>query len=206
LNPEERNAAIRRYADRLRQHGADVKALGWRDQEQQALRFDILAADGVALAGMRVLDVGCGFGDLYSHLAQRGIEVEYTGCDISRDVLEIAQTRHPGLEFEERDIVDKPYPERSFDYVIISGVFNHRLADNQRFLKETLQAAFNACRVAVAANMTTDHVDYRDEYLYYFNPESVLAFCRTLTRHVAMRHDYPLYEFTVFLRRNAITT
>jgi SAM-dependent methyltransferase len=201
MTPEDRLQTVRRYAERLQRLGPDVQALGWRDAEQQALRFDVLTGMLPDLAGARILDVGCGFGDLHEYLCARGIDAVYTGCDISADVLCVARARHAGLAFEERDIVDTPYPDGSFDYVCISGIFNHRITNNQAFMERTLSAAFRAARKGAAANMMTDHVDYREDHLYYFNPESVLAFCRTLSRHVALRHDYPLYEFTVAVRR-----
>jgi SAM-dependent methyltransferase len=201
VTPEERAQAIRRYAERLDRLGPGVETLGWRDRGQQHLRFDILVGDAQALQGKRILDVGCGFGDLYDYLESRGVRAHYTGCDISPNVLQIARERHPALTFEERDILEQPFADRVFDHVFMSGMFNHRLADNRGFMERTLAAAFRASRLGAAANMMTDQVDYRDDHLYYFSPEAVLAFCRTLSPRVALRHDYPLYEFTVFVRR-----
>ena len=105
------------------------------------------------------------------------------------------------MQFDERDILERSYPENSFDYVCISGIFNHRLTDNEGFLKRMLSAAYRTGVRGVAANMTTDRVDYRDDELYYFNPERVLRFCLSLSRRVFLRHDYPLYELTVFIYR-----
>jgi ubiquinone/menaquinone biosynthesis C-methylase UbiE len=202
MTPEEQAHVIERYGERLRRLGPTVQALGWRDQAQQTLRFDVLTGMVPFLEGKRVLDVGCGFGDFYDHLRSRRLSVEYTGCDISPDMLAVARERQPDLIFEERNILSNPYPDNAFDYVFISGIFNHRIRDNQAFLESMLAAAFRACAHGVAANMMTDQVDYRDAYLYYFNPEQVLGFCRSLSRHVALRHDYPLYEFTVGVYRS----
>lgn len=202
MTPAERAAAVQRYAERLAERGPTVEALGWRNAAQQRLRFDVLASMGIS-AGSSVLDVGCGFADFRQYLSDRQVNVRYTGCDISPQVLAIARTRHPDASLDERDILDEPYPDQSFDYVVISGIFNHRISDNRGFVERTLAAAFRCCRVAIAANMTTDQVDYQDPHLHYFNPEEVLRYCRTLSRHVALRHDYPLYEFTAFVRRIA---
>jgi hypothetical protein len=83
----------------------------------------------------------------------------------------------------------------------MSGIFNHRLSDNDGFLRRMLAASFDVCRKGVAANMTTRYVDYQDAYLYYFSPEDVFRLAQTLTRRVALRQDYPLHEFTIFLYR-----
>jgi hypothetical protein len=65
-----------------------------------------------------------------------------------------------------------------------------------------LAASFATCIRGVAANMTTSYVDYEDPQLHYFSPENVFRHCQTLTRRVALRHEYPLYEFTIFLYRD----
>lgn len=199
MKPVERQHVIDRYAERLGRLGPVVQALGWRDQVQQQLRFSVLAEGLPHLDGASLLDIGCGFGGLFESLRGRGVRVRYVGCDISPDVLDIARARHPDVTFELRDVLDDPYPAGTFDYVCMSGIFNYRLADNDGFLQQMLSAAYATCTRGVGANMMTDHVDYRDEHLHYFSPEQVLRFCQTLTRRLALRHDYPLYEFTVFL-------
>ena len=203
MNPAERDHVVHRYAERLARLGPVVQALGWRDEKQQELRFRVMADGCARLDGASVLDIGCGFGDFFDYLRARGYDVRYAGCDLSPDVLEVARSRHPGLAVERRDILQEPYPPRSFDYVFMSGIFNHRISDNDGFLRQMLAAAFDACSHGIAANMTTTAVDYEDPQLYYFVPEDVLRYARTLTRRVALRHDYPLYEFTIFLYRDA---
>lgn len=197
VNEADKNAAIARYAERLERLGPVPQALGWRDRAQQELRFDVIAAGLPGLAQASLLDVGCGFGDLHGHVKSR----RYVGCDISPEVLAVARKQFADVSFEERDILAQPYAPGSFDYVCMSGLFNHRQTDNQGFLERMLAAAFAISARGVAANMMTNQVDYRDSYLYYYDPEQVLRFCRSLSRRVALRHDYPLYEFTVFVYR-----
>jgi SAM-dependent methyltransferase len=203
MNPEERASTIERYADRLERLGPVVQALGWRDTAQQELRFRVMADGMTRIDGASVLDIGCGFGDLYGYLTRDGASISYTGCDISAQVLAVGRSRYPAARFEQRDVLEQPYAAGAFDYVCMSGIFNHRLADNELFLRRMLTAAFEMAAHGAVANMTTDHVDYQDAHLYYFNPERVLEFCRGLSRHVALRHDYPLYEFTIFTYRHA---
>lgn len=200
MKPSEKQHVVDRYAERLNRLGPVVEALGWRDDAQQELRFKVLADGMTALNECAsVLDIGCGFGDFHTFLRARGHDVRYVGCDLSPDVLAVARERHPGVTFEVRDVLQDPYPPRSFDYVSLSGIFNHVISDNDGFLQAMLAAAFAACSKGVAANMTTDYVDYKDATLHYFNPEDVFRHARTLTRRLALRHDYPLYEFTLFL-------
>jgi len=201
MKPEEKKETIRRYEERLEKYGASVKTMGWRDREQQNMRFVILSEIG-DLTNHSVLDVGCGFGDLYGFLEQKGLHVQYTGYDISSKLIKIAQKRHPEATFEVKDILEES-SVNEFDYVVSSGVLNHRLSDNEGFLGTMITKCFDLCNIGVAINMMSNYVDYKDECLYYYSPEKVFTFCKTLTKRVIMRHDYMPYEFTVYLYKDA---
>ena len=199
MDPIDKDAAIKRYEERIKRLGPTVQALGWKDIDQQRLRFSILA--GIAdLDGKSILDVGCGFGDFYGFLISHGKEVDYTGIDISLEALSIAKDRYPDARFEERDILSGD-SEKRFDYVVESGVFNHVLLDNETFARAMLRTMFNVSNHGVAVNMLTDYVDYKEDHLYYYNPEAYFRYCKTLSKLVTLRHDYPLYEFTLYVYR-----
>jgi len=71
-------------------------------------------------SGARLLDVGCGAGQLALIAARAGLQV--TGCDISPNWLESARQRaaEEGLNatFEEGDAEELPYPDGAFDAVV----------------------------------------------------------------------------------------
>ena len=194
---EDKIETIRRYENRLKQFGYDVKSLGWRTKRQQYLRFEILAEIG-DLNNSSVLDLGCGFGDFYDFLLEKGIKVDYTGYEISRKLIEIARERHPELKFEVKDILREPI-NRSFDYVVSSGIFNHKMSNNDLFIKEIFRKTFEICNIGIAHNMLSSYVDYMDSELYYASPIKIFDFCKTLSRRVTLRHDYMPFEFTVYV-------
>src|SRR5205814_4151960 len=80
--------------------------------------------------GTRLLDVGCGAGQLALIAARAGAHV--TGCDISTNWLEKARVRAAaeglGIEFEEGDAESLPYQDAQFDAVIslIAAMFAPR--------------------------------------------------------------------------------
>ena len=197
MTQEERDATIQRYEERLVQYGQSAQALGWRDQKQQWLRFDILSQIA-PLQGAKILDVGCGFGDFYLYLKERGIQVEYVGYDIVPSLLDIAMEQHPDARFELCDITIEA-PTEKFDYVFSSGILNHKIEDNMAFARTLITKCFEHATKGAAINMMTSYVDFRDEYLYYYSPEEIFSFVKSLTRFVTVRHDYALYEFTLHL-------
>ena len=75
--------------------------------------------------GERVLDVGCGKGELAFDLAERG-EVHVTGIDISDDALAFARERFQSdrLTLERADVLDWT-PPQTFDVVVLSNVLEH---------------------------------------------------------------------------------
>ena len=96
-----------------------------------------------------------------------------------------------------------PIPE-IFDYVVSSQTFNNRLAheDNQTLMQDILRIGYEASEKGVAIDMFTSYVDFREDRLFYYSPEEIFRFSKTLTKRVLLRHDYPLFEFTVYLYRD----
>lgn len=80
-------------------------------------------------AGLRVLEVGCGVGDLLAAVRPaRGL-----GIDFSPAMVELARQRHPGLEFQVADAENFTSPE-TFDYILLSDLVND-LPDVQRLFE-----------------------------------------------------------------------
>lgn len=72
MNDVDREGYRCRYAKRLTEFGYDPKTLGWNSGKQQE-RFQVLTSFVPPEACGSVLDVGCGFGDLYGFLLRKGI-------------------------------------------------------------------------------------------------------------------------------------
>ena len=61
----------------------------------------MLAETALAHSDSTVLDVGCGFADLYGFLKERGWCGRYTGIDIVPGLLSTARERNPEFDLEE---------------------------------------------------------------------------------------------------------
>ena len=100
-----------------------------------------------------------------------------------------------------KDILNERIGEK-FDYVLESGILNKRISNNIEYAEEMIARMFELCEIGIAVNMMTDYVDYKEDYLYYYSPEDMFKFCKGLTNFVTLRHDYPLYEFTIYTYKN----
>jgi len=191
-----RNARL--FSGLLAAHGETARALDWGSAESQRLRFEVLA--GIApLAGRRILDVGCGLGDLLAWLRERKIDVDYAGIDVTPSLVAAARRRFPGERFECRSAVSGRLPRA--DFVLASGIFAHRRAAPASFLKETVRALFAACREGVAFNSLSAWSPQRERGEFHADPLRTVKECRQLTPWVVLRHDYHPRDFTVYLRR-----
>ena len=89
------------------------------------------------------------------------------------------------------------------DYVINSGVFTVKstIPEKQwrRFVHDMARAMFGVAEKGTF-NLMTSFVDYRDDHLFYEDPDAILDFCVSeLSRKVVIRHDYPLWEYAVYV-------
>jgi ubiquinone/menaquinone biosynthesis C-methylase UbiE len=102
-----RVARLDRVAD-ARAAVADRHAYYW--QELQRLVVSLVEP------GSRVLEVGCGLGDVLSALGGAG----NVGIDVSPRMIEHARRRHPNLDLRVADVEHDPLPEGPFDVIILS--------------------------------------------------------------------------------------
>lgn len=70
-------------------------------------------------AGLRVLELGCGKGDLLAALKP----CQGVGVDFSGEIIRLARHRHPGIQFHEGDVHDLEVPG-PFDIIILSDLVN----------------------------------------------------------------------------------
>lgn len=196
---EDKEALVKLYEDRYAELGYDVHTLGWRGREDQELRFKVLT-EIADLSGASICDVGCGFGDLLPYLSMRFEGFTYTGVDISPSLVSKARELHPEHSFHHLDILKDPFDER-FDYFLLSGALNFRVADNLKLTKQMITRMFSLANRGVAVNFLTSYVNFVRERNYHHRPEEMFSFAQRLTRRVALRHDYPLWEFTLYLYR-----
>jgi SAM-dependent methyltransferase len=85
----------------------------------------------------RVLEVGCGLGDLLAVVGTKGS----VGIDVSSRMIELAKQRHPDLDLRVADVERDPLPEGPFDTIILSDAIG---------LLDDVQLAFERLRSLLA--------------------------------------------------------
>jgi len=200
----DREKVVQRYTQRYAEFGHSQESLGWGKKGRQQLRFEILCSYW-SLTGMRILDLGAGFGDLFQFLKDKGIE-SYFGIELTPVLVEEGHTRYssdPRFHLSVGDVSDLALVPKC-DITIISGLFNFKLesADNYSFIEQTLKTAFEKSNFGCAANFITDRVDYTEELIFNARPETILTIALGITKNIAMRFDYMPFEFSIFLNKH----
>src|SRR5438876_7277533 len=125
MNGEVQELMTADYRDRFHKFGDAPESVGM-SSDGQRFRFRKLMEIG-DLRNRRVLDLGCGIGDFYPFLIEKFGDVDYTGIDLVREMVDFASKKHPGGRFLCRDLFAHELDE-TFDYVLISTVFNYAMS------------------------------------------------------------------------------
>jgi len=189
------------YNPRLGKFQETHEILDWENREAQIARFEVLI-NHVDLSGRSVLDVGCGCGDLFGLLSERGINVEYTGVDILPGMIEKAQSLHHGGRFICGDLFgsDNLCTDR-FDVVFTSGIFNLNLGNNAAFFEAALPVLDSHAGEVLVINLLHHESPGRDDRYFYFDPAAVKARLERMGRRVTLVDDYLQNDFTVIARQ-----
>ena len=190
------------YEGRFSSYGVSHKTVGWGSKKDQLLRFDILCR-GLELKGKSILDVGCGLGDLVPYLEMHyGSEFEYLGLDIADSLINQARYMYKknNVNFICSEMTEFSTNE-NFDIVISSGALSFKVNDNVTFAQKMITRFFEISNEVLAVNFLTSYVDYMEDKNFHYSPEKMFSFSRSLTKRVVLYHDYPLWEFTLQLKK-----
>ena len=183
----------------LQMHGDRPEAVRL-SSEGQTLRYESLLAIDERIEG-KVLDYGCGKGDLCQFLKERNISVDYTGFDINKNLISLAKQKYHDAKFSVFDIETDELDEE-FDYIFLCSVFNLKLKDLDKTVKSILDKLFRHCRKALAFNALSSKDPKKAVELNYLSPDEMVEFAKNnLSPHVSFARERIPYDFTMFVRK-----
>jgi len=107
--------AVERHFDQI-----SVEYDRWKEKAGFYYQAVKAAVAEIVPPGRRVLEVGCGTGDVLASLEP----VNGLGTDLSPRMVEMARRKHPDLRFEVHDLMGGPLRER-FPFVVAVDVVEH---------------------------------------------------------------------------------
>ena len=163
--------------------------------------------------GTRLVDIGCGQGDLLRHLALRYPKAELVGIDSSESGLHIARAKVPGARFHVLDLTERgsmvPGLESWASHAVCSEVLEH-VDDPALLLANAARFMAPGCRLVVTVpggpmSVFDTHIGHRR----HFTPDSLRQTLESagLVVTTAAGAGFPvfnLYRRLVILRGRAL--
>jgi SAM-dependent methyltransferase len=203
---------VRQVEELFVRHGDTHRGLGYPKpdhfRDRYRIYLDVMRFGPPAPAPARILDIGCATGCVLDEIKASGRgNIVYRGIDLSESMIKVARSKHPEANFIlgdplEYDDAWSPPP----DYVLMGGIFTWRAevarADMMAYMLRLLRVAFEHCRVGLAFNVMSHHVDWqRDDLLHVPFDEMAALIHANLSRNYVFRAEYGLYEYTTYVYR-----
>lgn len=202
MNLIEKATILHYHRHRIAQHQpGTIESLGWRNDNSQQARYQALMNIG-DLNGKRIMDAGCGYGDLKAYLDQYYTDFDYIGVDQQPEFIAEARRRYthmPRTQFFQADFSTTTLPQA--DYVFASGALGYRCG-NKNYYTGMIRILSQCAEKAFGFNMLDKRHFPRHDLLIGHDREEILAFCRSLAPRVVWLNDYLPDDFTVLLYRN----
>ena len=185
------------YEQLVQKYGHDPRACDYGRPESQYSKFRVLS-EVMQLTNRNILDVGCGFADFAAYLQQRFPGVQYSGIDLCASMITVARRNRPDLDLRVANLFDISF-DRPFDVVTANGIFYLLGEQAWPMMQKMIERMFGLAVSALAFNSLSNWASDQEANEFYADPVQVLRFCRELSPWVALRHDYHLRDFTVYM-------
>ncbi len=195
------------YSDNLTEHGDQSKAVGWPTADSQELRFEKLTEVILETESLfSVNDYGCGYGAHLEYLIKKRYPVSgYNGYDLSEEMLDKSQERLKDFDGD-LNLINSSEISTQADFTFVSGTFNVRFESSyeewKAFIEKTLHMINESSNLGFSFNLLSKYVDWEEPHLFYGDPCYWFDYCKkNFSKHVSLLHDYPLYEWTILVRK-----
>jgi SAM-dependent methyltransferase len=199
---------IEHYEDCLQKHGDTHLGVDWPNAEDVSKRYKVML-DIIRFneenSDASLLDFGCGTAHLLEYIHDNKMaQLSYSGLDISRKFVDVAQAKYPENTFYCIDILETPDLLPQFDYIVMNGVFTEKreltFDEMWTYFTKMIAIVYEKCNKGFAFNVMSKNVDWEREDLFHLSYDLLSDFlCKNLSRHHIIRNDYGLYEYTVYV-------
>ena len=182
------------FTKRLFHFKNSPESVGWT-HKGQLIRYETVLKL-IEPEGKSLLDFGCGKGDFYGFLKEKGVDCHYTGIDINSSLIELARKNYPNVEFYVMDIENEAL-ERKFNYTLAIGVFNLAVQDIKELTERCLKILFQHTSERLVFTCLNQQTKLKDIYVTYFSKEELEKIAKKLTNRYEIMDN--LVEGDLFL-------
>jgi len=173
-----------------------------QSRRTQLMRFEAFLQSH-EITGSSILDLGCGSGDLWQYLQHKNIECNYTGFDLSPEMIHRCRERFPDVAFDDGDFVEWG-KNKAFDYSIAIGIHNIKIENGWEVFSEVTKVQFELSNVAAHISILTDRYQGFAPHIQAWRAEDVLSMALEITPYVVLRHDYLPNDFSITMYKEPL--
>jgi len=176
----------------------DPQSLHWISRQSQHVRFEALYKN-FDFEKRSLLDVGCGYGDLYDYLNhQKRVKLEYQGIDFMQEFVDAAKDKFPHNYFFRGDFLELSMA-RKFDFVVGIGITSIRYDNSRLYYFNLIKKMYESSNHSVIVTFLRKDEHPENETYITFDPYEVLHQYLTVTPNIRIINDYLRYEFMLVL-------
>lgn len=187
------------YLKQLKKNGYSPRSLGWVKGKQD-IRFRQLTR--FIEKNSKILDYGCGFGDLMAFLQDNDVPVDYHGCDVIPEFLEIAKEKNPKGNFFQIKMLETI--DEKYDNIICSGTFNFLYEKekdiHRKHIFKIINNLFRCSTNSLSIDFQSPYVDFMLENAYHQEIDEIINYSvKYLSKRFFVDHSYMPYEYTIHI-------
>lgn len=172
---------------------------------------------------IKVIEFACGSANDYRYFDSYGVArfLDYTGVDLNDNNIANAGRRFPGVDFQVQSILDLPFEDRSFEYVVANDIFEHLSLDAmEQAMHQATRLASKGIAITFFSMDDIPEHDVRPVRNYHWNvlsvpkikellesefgPVEVIRIRDLLTKEFGFGKSYNKNAWTMFARREAV--
>lgn len=191
------------YNKLAKEHKEGWKAGHWASKESQEDNFTILTQIAPFEQKDRILDIGCGQGDLFHFLQRRGCKATYEGIDVSSVMIDQAWKKYPTGRFACVDFLNDQFNYK-YDWIFASGPFNHKVdTDQYQYLDQCISKMYSLSSKGFGMLLLSKYDPMQlinpTDYLFGYDPIKVMELCSKHTYTININHTALPWGFVVFV-------
>jgi cyclopropane fatty-acyl-phospholipid synthase-like methyltransferase len=191
------------YNECFKNHGDNHLGVDWPKYEDTLTRYKVMYELIKDDTDSTILDFGCGLGHFNKWLLDNDKVLKYSGLDINESFYNYCSNKYQNNTFYLKDIlIDDNIP--NFDYIVCNGTFTEKKDLTQsnmtNFMFSVLKKLWNKTNKGISFNVMSKNVEWERDDLYHMSMDEITKFLtENLSRNILIRHDYKLYEYTVYV-------
>lgn len=180
----------------------DSNFVGYESLDQQEHIYRLSAFGVLNNESKSVLDLGCGRGDFGSYIRKViNPNIEYTGVDVNKLMIDIGQTKYNDLTFIVEDYFNLNHQseyEWVFNNINCTIPYGYHTGDKWEQLYDLINKSLTYCTVGCVFMLLNDKTTF--DGFYQYNPGELISYINKLNLRYAVDNTdiHDLYKLVIF--------